>query len=62
MPGKIYPFWAAGDGACPPEDCGGTQEYLAGLDDASSWKALKDLQTMAEILNDVVLENRPEVL
>ena len=35
---------------------------LAGLDDASSWDALEDLHTMADILREVVLENRPEVL
>ena len=52
----------AGDGACPPEDCGGPQGYLAGLGDASSWDALEDLHTMADILSDVVLENQPEVL
>ena len=52
----------AGDGACPPEDCGGPRGYLAGLDDASSWDALEDLHTMADILREVVLENRPELL
>lgn len=52
----------AGDGACPPEDCGGPRGYLAGLDDGSSWDALEDLHTMADILREVVLENRPEVL
>tara|TARA_R110000868_G_scaffold276108_2_gene535777 strand:- start:2417 stop:3052 length:636 start_codon:yes stop_codon:yes gene_type:complete len=62
LPGKIYPTCAAGDGACPPEDCGGPQGYLAGLDDASSWEAFEDLQTIAEILNEAVLENRPQVL
>jgi len=61
-PGKMYPICAAGDGPCPPEDCGGPRGYLAGLDDASSWEALEDLQTMAEILNEVVLENRPQML
>ena len=60
--GKTCPTCMAGDGACPPEDCGGLQGYLAGLDDASSWDALEDLHTMADILSDVVLENPPEVL
>jgi len=34
--GKAYPTCVAGDGACPPEDCGGPRGYLAGLDDAES--------------------------
>ena len=61
-PGKAYPTCVAGDGACPPEDCGGPRGYLAGLDDASSWDALDDLHTMADLLREVVLENRPELL
>ena len=61
-PGKAYPTCVAGDGACPPEDCGGPRGYLAGLDDASSWDVLDDLHTMADILREVVLENRLELL
>lgn len=58
----MYPTCTAGDGACPPEDCGGPRDYLAGLDAASSWDALDDLYTLADILREVVPENRPEVL
>ena len=57
--GKVYPTCMGGDGACPPEDCGGPRGYRAGLDDASSWRALDDLRTMADILREVVLEDRP---
>ena len=32
------------------------------MDDASSWDALEDMHTMADILREVVLENRPELL
>lgn len=41
------------------EGRGGPRGYLAGLDDASSWD---DLHTIASILREVVLEDRPEVL
>ncbi len=61
-PGKSYPTCTAGDGNCPPEDCGGPRGYLAGLGNASSWDAFDDLDTMADILREVVLEDRPEVL
>ena len=62
VPGKACPTCVASDGACPPEDCGGSRGYLAGLDEASSWDALEDLHTMADILREVVLEDRPELL
>ena len=62
VPGKAYPTCTADDGACPSEDCIGPCGYLAGLDAASSWDALEDLHTMADILREVVLESRPEVL
>ena len=36
--------------------------YRVGLNEATSWGALEDLRTMADILREVVLEDRPEVL
>jgi len=48
-PGKAHPTCVAGDGACPPEDCGGPRGYLAGLDRASSWDTLEDLHIMADM-------------
>jgi len=60
-PGKVYPRCIGGS-ACPPEDCGGPEGYMAGLDEAVSLSALEDLDTMAEVLREVVLERRPEAL
>jgi len=61
-PGKAHPRCIGGSGACPPEDCDGPQGYLAGLDEVLSLDAVEDLDTMVEILREVVLERRPEVL
>ena len=61
-PDKAHPCCIGGSGACPPEDCGGPEGYMAGLDEAVSLDAVEDLETMAEILGEVLLERRPEVL
>lgn len=60
--GKAYPVCLGGNCACPPEDCGGREAYLAGLSDMVSMAALEDLGTMAEIIGQVVLERRTELL
>ena len=60
--GKAYPVCIGGNGACPPEDCGGPEAYLARLGDPVSVAALKDLETMAVIIGQVVLEGRAERL
>jgi hypothetical protein len=60
--GKAYPVCIGGNGACPPEDCGGPEAYLAGLSGMVSMAALEDLDTMAEIIGQVVLERRAELL
>ena len=60
--GKAYPVCTGGNGACPPEDCGGPANFLASRDDMLSVEALDDLGTMAQIIGQVVVEHRPEVL
>jgi Plasmid pRiA4b ORF-3-like protein len=59
---KAFPLCTGGSGACPPEDCGGPESFMAGRDDLLSFDAPEDLETMATILQQVVLEDRPEVL
>jgi hypothetical protein len=60
--GKAYPLCIGGNGACPPEDCGGPEAYLAGLSDTVSITALEDLDAMAEIIGQVVRERRADLL
>lgn len=60
--GKVFPVCVGGSGACPPEDCGGPEAYLARLGDTLSIAALEDLDTMAEIIGQIVLERRAELL
>jgi hypothetical protein len=59
---KHYPHCAGGQGACPPEECGGPQGYQARREEASGFDALEDLATMAGLLKKVVLERKPELL
>jgi hypothetical protein len=61
-PGKTYPRCTGGGGACPPEDCGGPGGYLAGLDEAVSAEAFEDLDTLAEILHQVVQDRQLDLL
>ncbi len=61
-PGKARPVCTGGNGACPPEDCGGPAGFMAGRDAMLSLDALEDLDTMTEILGQVVLERRTELL
>ena len=60
--GKNYPLCIGGDGACPPEDCGGPESFMAACDGRLSFDALEDLDTMAEILGQVVEAEGSEIL
>jgi len=60
--GKAYPACTGGGGACPPEDCAGPAAFMTRHDEMLSLDSLEDLGTMAEIIGEVVLERRPEVL
>ena len=39
----------AGGGACPPEDCGGPESFMAACDDRFSFDALEDLRLKADL-------------
>lgn len=60
-PGKAGVTFTSGSGACPPEDCGGPDSFMDGRDSMLSLDAMEDLDTMADILNQVALERRLEV-
>jgi hypothetical protein len=60
--GKTYPTCAAGDGACPTEDCGGPDAFMEHRDDLLSLDSRDDLATMAEIIGNVARERRLEIL
>jgi hypothetical protein len=60
--GRRYPRCVGGQGACPPEDCGGPEGYGAGREEAVSFEAFEDLDTMASLLEAIVLDGRHELL
>lgn len=59
---KTYPVCTGGDGACPPEDCGGPESFMDHRDDWRSFEALEDLDTVVEVLQDVVQKGETEKL
>ena len=59
---KTYPVCTGGGGACPPEDCGGPESFMARRDDRFSFDALEDLDTVVEVLQQVALKDESEPL
>jgi hypothetical protein len=59
---RRYPLCTGGQGACPPEESGGPEGYQARREEATGLDALEDLDTMASLLQEVVLEGKPELL
>lgn len=59
---KSAPACIGGDGACPPEDCGGPAGFLSRRDELLSFEGIEDLRTTAEIIDEAVLQGRPEIL
>ena len=59
---KTYPVCTGGGGACPPEDCGGPESFMAHRDDGFSFDALENLDTMVEVLRQVALKDGSEPL
>src|SRR5208282_1790959 len=59
---KTYPVCTGGDGACPPEDCGGPESFMDHRNNWFSFDALEDLDTMVEVLQQVALKDGSEVL
>jgi hypothetical protein len=59
---KTYPFCTGGGGACPPEDCGGTEGFVARRDGRFTFDALEDLDTMVEVLQQVALKDGSDPL
>jgi len=60
--GKTYPICTGGNGACPPENCGGPAGFMAGRNGMLSVESLEDLDAMTEIIGQVVLERRMDLL
>jgi hypothetical protein len=52
--GRPYPFWLDGHGDCPAEDCGGPASYLARQRDAVGFEAMSNVETMTDVLQEVL--------
>jgi hypothetical protein len=60
--GKHYPICVGGKGTCPPEECGGPVGYDQGRAEAFGLDAYEDIDTMAKLLDRIVLRNQLHLL
>jgi len=61
-PDAAYPTCTGGSGDCPPEDCGGPAAFTDRRNDLLSSDALDDLAVMADVLDEVALNRRLDLL
>ena len=59
---KTYPVCTGGDGACPPEDCGGPESFMDHRDDRFSFDALEDLDTMVEVFQHILVDEMRNII
>ena len=59
---KTYPVCIGGDRACPPEDSAAPESFMDHRNDRVSFDALEDLDTVVEVLQQVVQKDGSEVL
>jgi hypothetical protein len=60
--GKRYPACLAGDGNCPPEDCGGPAAFMDRRHDLWGMESFEDLSTIVEAVDHVLRHGREAVL
>ncbi len=60
--GKRYPACLAGDGNCPPEDCGGPVAFMDRRHDLWGMDSLEDLSTIVEAVDQILRHGRKSVL
>jgi len=61
-PDAPHPTCTGGSGDCPPEDCGGPAAFMDSRDDLLSPNALDDVAVMAEVIDEVALKRRADLL